>query len=213
MKFLIASFFMLFSVAGRAEIKIGEKVPSFSGIKGSDGKSYSLKELLKNGRPVVFEWFNFDCPYVVKHYHSKYRNMQTLQESYAGKDKKVTWVTVNSAYLDHSSYKDSKAVKKEFYSKKGLGAKSSVYLFDESGELAGLFGAKTTPHLFIVSKEGNLLYEGGVDSLDSTDPSEIADVKNVPYFKNAINEVLSGQKVTKASPPEYGCSVKVKPKS
>ncbi len=142
--------------------KIGTAAPSFV-LTDSNGQVHQLADYA--GRFVVLEWFNPDCPFVKAQYNSK--NMQTLQQRYVAKG--VAWLTVNSAAKGKQGYLTTETAK-AVIAKQGLN--STALLFDSDGKVGKLFGARTTPHLFVINPEGKLIYNGAIDSSDSTDPDE-----------------------------------------
>jgi hypothetical protein len=148
---------------------------------------------------VVLEWTNFDCPFVGKHYGSG--NMQKLQKQYTGQG--VIWLSINS----------SGPGKQGHYPAEKLGAlikerqaAPTAYLLDTDGTVGRLYGAKTTPHMFVIDKAGKLVYAGGIDDTPSTDQADIATATN--YVAAALDETLGDKPVTKVTSAPYGCSVK-----
>lgn len=174
----------------------GQPAPAFD-VKDANGKSQTLAGL--KGKWVVLEWTNKDCPYVKKHYSSK--NMQGLQKSYTGKG--VTWFTVISSKKGEQGNlapADALKVAKE------NGSSSTAVLIDESGAMGKAYGAKTTPHMFVINPEGTVVYAGGIDDNDSANPAVIAKSKN--YVSAALDAAMTGKPVETASARPYGCSVK-----
>jgi peroxiredoxin len=172
--------------------------PDFS-LKGQDGKTYSLKDY--KGKIVVLEWFNNDCPFVEKHYGTS--NMQKLQEKYTGQG--VVWFSV-------SSTKPEQAFKSEELSKiyADRKAKATAILMDSNGEVARAYGAKTTPHMYIINTEGTIAYMGAIDSNDSFSKDAVAKAKN--YVSEALDVLLGKDKTKTIQVPQtkpYGCSVKI----
>ncbi|MBK1881888.1 redoxin domain-containing protein [Luteolibacter pohnpeiensis] len=176
--------------------EVGKPAPAFT-AKNAKGEEVSLADC--KGKIVVLEWFNPDCPFVKKHYDSG--NMQKLQSTYTGKD--VVWMTINSAAKGNGGYLEGSKFS-EVATDKGL--KSSQLIVDESGEVGKAYNAKTTPHLFIINKEGTLVYNGAVDSMPTTDTEDID--KADKWFANAMDAVLSGKSVENATNKPYGCGVK-----
>jgi glutathione peroxidase-family protein len=175
---------------------LNEAAPEFS-IKDSFGKEHFLSDF--EGKIVVLEWINFECPFVKKHYNSN--NMQKLQEKYA-KDS-IVWLAICSS----AEGKQGKFSNDEINSRsKKLKTKYLAYLIDEDGNVGKMYGAKTTPHMYIISKEGKLVYAGGIDDKPSTDIDDIESAKN--YVSSALDELLNGKKVSIQSSTPYGCSVK-----
>ncbi len=186
-------------------VKVNDAAPDFS-LPASDGKTYKLSDFKK--KYVVLEWHNEKCPYVEKHYNSK--NMQNLQKTF--KEKGYTWFTIiSSAPATATSpakqgYMDSKAANE--YIKK-MGASPTAILFDSDGKVGkALYGAKTTPHMFLINPEGKLIYAGAIDDKKSTDEKDIPGAKN--YLVAAATEAESGKPVSVPSTPAYGCGIKYK---
>ena len=176
--------------------RIGRPAPDFSATD-SHGKTVSLADY--HGKLVVLEWTNDGCPFV-QHYY-KHGNMQALQKEYTGKG--VVWLTVISSAPGTQGYADG-ARADQLTSQRE--AAPSAVLLDPSGKVGHLYDAKTTPHMFIIDPAGKLIYAGGIDSLPSTDPADIA--RASPYVKTALDEALAGKTVSKPLTSPYGCSVK-----
>ncbi len=175
---------------------IGAKAPDFS-LVDTNGKTHALSDY--KGKTVVLEWVNFGCPFVVKHYDSK--NMQSLQKKYT--DKGVVWLSISSSAKGKEGNMSPAEWNKEITAQK---ASSTAYLLDENGKVGKAYEAKTTPHMFIINAEGNLVYKGAIDDKRSTKASDIKSSKN--YVSAALDEVLANKKVTTAATEPYGCSVK-----
>lgn len=176
--------------------EIGKPAPAFTGTD-SNGKPHSLPD--HKGKIVVLEWNNPECPYVKKHYESM--NMQKLQEEYTGKD--VVWLTVNSSAEGKQGHLTPEAANTLIKEK---GAKQTAYILDPKGEIGKLYGAKVTPHMFVIDKDGNLAYDGAIDDNDSTDATDIPASKN--HVKAALDSLLAGKPVETAQTKPYGCGVK-----
>lgn len=176
--------------------KLGAAAPAFS-LTGADGTTHSLEQY--KGKLVVLEWTNHECPFVKKHYGSG--NMQSLQKEFTAKD--VVWLSVITGEKGKQGVV-SAAEAQELT--KSRGAAPTAVLFDPSGDTGRAYGAKTTPHMYVIDTQGKLIYAGGIDSIDSKDPEDIA--KATPYVKLALNEALAGKPVTTAVTKPYGCSVK-----
>ena len=176
--------------------RIGRPAPEFSAAD-SHGKTVSLSDY--RGKLVVLEWTNDGCPFV-QHYY-KQGNMQALQKEYTGKG--VVWLSVISSAPGTQGYADGAHADQLT---KQRGAAPSAVLLDPSGKLGHLYDAKTTPDMYIVDGDGKLIYSGGIDSLPSTDPTDIG--RASPYVKTALDEALAGKAVSKPLTPPYGCSVK-----
>ncbi len=176
--------------------EIDKTAPGFT-LKDSNGKEHSLSDF--KGKYVVLEWINFECPFVKKHYNSK--NMQNLQKEYTGKD--VVWLAVCSSAPGKQGNFDNAEINERL---KDHDANLTAYLIDESGDVGRAYGAKTTPHMYVINPEGTLLYAGGIDSIPSADIDDIEDATN--YVSAALDAAMGGKEIaTKVSKP-YGCSVK-----
>jgi len=183
--------------AARAEVAtVGQAAPDFT-LTDSNGQSHALSSL--KGKWVVLEWINYDCPFVQKHYRSG--NMPKLQKEYAAKG--VVWLAVNSSNVGKQGYFEPAEIKARSQ-KEGLAA--SAYLVDTDGTVGRLYGAKTTPHMYVITPEGKLVYAGGIDDTPSTDQADIATAKN--HVRAALDEAMAGKPVTKPTSQPYGCSVK-----
>jgi alkyl hydroperoxide reductase subunit AhpC len=179
-----------------AAISVGKSAPDFVG-KGSDGKEYRLADY--KGKFVVLQWYNRDCPFIHKHYDSG--NMQKLQDTYGKKG--VVWFEIISSALGTEGYLTAA----EAQANRGeSGTKSLATLLDPEGVVGRLYGAKTTPHMFIIDPNGDLIYQGAIDDHNSTDAEDIPQSKN--YVALALDQAMAGKPVTTPSTRPYGCSVK-----
>ena len=174
-----------------ATAKIGEAAPQFS-LKDQNGKTVSLSDF--TGKTVVLEWFNQGCPYVVRHHKAK-----TMTETAAKyKDKDVVWLAINSgAPGEQGAGQDLSA--------EAVTNWKITYpvLIDESGEVGRSYGAKTTPHMYVVDKDGILRYMGAIDDYQTSKK-----VNSTNYVKNAVTSVLAGETVEVSTTQSYGCGVK-----
>lgn len=176
---------------------VGQAAPEFSATDAL-GKSHKLSDF--RGKHVVLEWTNPGCPFVVKHYGG---NMQALQKEFTAKG--VVWLSVNSTSKDASDYLEPAKLMAWKADKKGS---ASAVLMDESGKIGQLFSAKTTPHMYIISPQGVLVYAGAIDSVPSARIDDIKTATN--YVRQGLNEALGGKAISVASTRAYGCSVKYK---
>lgn len=200
MKLRLALLSLILSLAislpAFAEIQTGTKAPEFS-LTGIDGQSRSLSEF--SGKYVVLEWVNHSCPFVVKHYSSG--NMQNLQKTYT--DKGVVWLSINSSAAGKQGNMSPEDWKKTQTEKNSAATDT---LLDPDGTVGKLYGAQTTPHMYVVNPEGNLIYQGAIDSVESTDATDIPKSQN--YVQSALDEAMNGKEVSTPSTKAYGCSVK-----
>lgn len=196
---VLAAFIVLFTgtpIAQAAEASVGVSAPEFS-LSDINGTAHSLAAY--KGKYVVLEWVNHDCPFVKKHYDSQ--NMQNLQKEYTEKD--VVWLSVNSSAPGKQG-NFSAAEWSKLTAEKG--ASPTAVLLDENGAVGQAYGAKTTPHMYVVNPEGVLIYQGAIDSISSADKGDIAAAQN--YVRSALDEAMSGKQVSTPSTQSYGCSVK-----
>lgn len=180
----------------RAAAVVGQPAPGFT-LVDSHGTKHSLSA--HRGKLVVLEWINFDCPFVGKHYGSG--NMQKLQKAYTGKG--VVWLSINSSAEGEQGYLPPEQISALV---KGKSAAPTAYLIDTDGTVGRAYGAKTTPHMYIVGPKGALIYAGGIDDKPSTDRADIATARN--FVQAALEEALAGKPVSTPTSTPYGCSVK-----
>ncbi len=179
-----------------ASVTIGQPAPDFSVI-GSDGKTHSLSAY--KGKTVVLEWTNHDCPFVRKHYDSM--NMQTLQKDAA--EKGVVWLSVVSSAPGKQGYVEA-AQANELT--KSRGAKPAAVLLDPKGEMGKAYGAKTSPHMYVIDGAGAVVYAGGIDDKPSADKADIPSARNM--VRLALADIDAGRPVQISTSKPYGCSIK-----
>ena len=178
-----------------ADAVVGQPAPAFKGVDAA-GKPVSLDQY--KGKYVVLEWVNPECPFVKKHYDSG--NMPGVQK-YAA-DKGVVWLAVStSADGDHT--RKSAAISDWMKAKKAMPAAT---IMDTGGAIGKAYGARTTPHMYLIDPSGKLVYAGAIDSKPSANPADIKDATN--YMVQAIDESLAGKPLSQAVTKPYGCSVK-----
>ncbi|MDX1387383.1 MAG: thioredoxin family protein [bacterium] len=186
-----------FLLCGCSEkINAGQTAPDFS-LPSSQGELIKLSD--QRGKFVVLEWFNDGCPFVKKHYNSG--NMQALQKKFT--DQGVVWLTILSSAPGKQGHRSPEEIK-QIMKEKG-GAQTYV-LLDPMGKVGRLYGAKTTPHMFVLNPKGETIYQGAIDSTASTDPADIPHSTN--YVAEALSQALAGQAVAHPATTPYGCSVK-----
>ena len=175
---------------------IGQPAPGFTATDAS-GKTVSLADF--KGKTIVLEWVNPGCPFVQKHYGAA--NMQATQKDATAKG--VVWLSINSTATDAGDYLRPAEMAQWMRTQK---AASTATLMDSDGKVGRAYGARTTPHMYIVDPAGKLVYAGGIDNKPSTNPADIAGATN--HVKAALNETLAGKPVSQASTRPYGCSIK-----
>lgn len=179
-----------------AALKVGEPAPDFSAV---DTRGVSQTLSAYRGKTVVLEWTNHECPYVSKHYGSG--NMQRQQA--AATEHGVVWLSIISSapgQQGHVSPREAEQLTGQ------RNAHPSAVLLDSDGQVGRLYGAKTTPHMYVVDAQGTLRYMGGIDSVPTANPADIEHATQ--YVEVALAELAAGQPVTTPVSRPYGCSVK-----
>lgn len=192
----IAAAALAAAAAAGAVAVVGQPAPAFSATD-TRGKPVALADF--KGRTVVLEWVNPDCPFVRKHYDSA--NMQGTQKDATGKG--VVWLAVNSTRTDHPDYK-APAVLADWM--KASGGAPTTTLIDADGKVGRAYGARTTPHMYVVDAAGTLVYAGAIDDKRSANPADVKTATN--HVKAALADTLAGKPVRVAATQPYGCSVK-----
>jgi alkyl hydroperoxide reductase subunit AhpC len=191
-----ALFMLMMGSASGASLEIGQPAPDFTAT-ASRGGSISLNQY--RGKTVVLEWTNADCPFTQKHYVSG--NMQGMQA--LAKKNDVVWLSVISSAPGKQGYVNGPAADALT---QWRGATPTAVLLDPSGSLGRLYGAKTTPHMFVIDKNGALQYMGGIDSIATADAADISRAE--AYLKEAVLAVAQGSPVARPVTTPYGCAVK-----
>lgn len=175
-----------------ASAKVGEAAPPFT-LHDTNGKTHSLSDYA--GKIVVLEWINPDCPFVVRHY-----NLDTMT-NLASKNKDVAWLAIATGpTADADSLKT-------FAQKEGI---NYPILLDSDGSVGKAYGAKRTPEMYIITKDGKLAYHGAIDDQAVGDPSAPLKEGTVNYVEKALGELASGSTVSQPETKAYGCTVKYK---
>lgn len=162
-----------------------------------NGKTVQLSQF--RGKTVVLEWHNPGCPFVSKHYSSG--NMQATQK--AARQQGAVWLTINSGAQGKQGHMTGPEAKALIAKQK---IQSTNYLLDAKGLVGKAYGAKTTPHMYIIDGSGTLVYQGGIDDKPTANTADINDARN--HVLVALNEIKSGEKVSVAQARPYGCSIK-----
>ena len=181
-----------------SEPSVGSAAPAFT-LTDTKGKKHNLADY--KGKHVVLEWVNFGCPFVKKHYESG--NMQSTQKKAV--DKGVVWLSVCSSAAGKQGHMDPDDWNEEIVDRK---LASTAVLLDESGAVGKTYGAKTTPHMYIINPAGVLIYKGAIDDKPNTNKDSIPGARN--HVLAALDESMAGKPVSTASTTPYGCSVKYK---
>jgi hypothetical protein len=188
--------FGLCAFAASDALQIGEPAPAFTAVD-SQGNIRHLSDF--RGKTVVLEWTNAECPYTRKHYASG--NMQNIQA--LALERHVIWLTVLSSAPGKQGYADGPGADVLTRSRN---AHPTAVLLDPTGTVGRLYHAKTTPHMFVIDKNGALKYMGGIDSIATADVSDIPTAE--PYLKEAMLAVVDDKPVAHPVTRPYGCSIK-----
>ncbi len=197
---LSAGALISFSASAVPGLEPGAAAPAFTGVT-STGEIISLADF--SGKTVVLEWTNHDCPFVKKHYKQPIGNMQGLQSDAAASDGNVVWVQIISSAPGKQGHIDGAEAEAINAAR---GAVPAYTVLDPDGTIGHAYGAKTTPHMFVINGDGGLAYAGAIDSIGSTRVSDIATATN--YVSAALDALAAGNPVAIARSAPYGCSVK-----
>jgi peroxiredoxin len=189
------SILAVFACSSLYALDTNSEAPDFT-LTSVDGKTVNLSDY--KGKTVVLEWYNMGCPFVVKHY--KNGDMQALQSDAIGKG--VVWLTINSTNPNHKDFRPTDKAAAEVKEHK---IASTAMLVDSDGKVGKLYGAKTTPHMFVIDPSGKVVYQGAIDDASSVSANP-KESKN--YVRAALDEVLAGKPVTTSQTKQYGCGVK-----
>jgi peroxiredoxin len=188
-----AAFAALFSFTANAQIQVGQPAPDFA-LTDINGRTHKLSDY--RGKVVVIEWVNSGCPIVKAHYDAK--NMQDTQKFAA--EHGAVWLQINTSAPGAQGNLSDKAAA-DWQKKTGVVA--TAYLKDPTGKTGRLYHAQTTPHMYVVNKEGTLAYQGAIDSGNSRD---IPTATN--YIKAALASLKDGKPIEKHTTKAYGCAIK-----
>lgn len=193
---LLAAVTALGVSSAYAKPAVGQPAPDFTAVD-ANGKTHSLADF--KGKTVVLEWNNPECPFVKKHYSAG--NMQKQQADATTKG--VVWLSINSSAPGKQGNMDGAAANAQLAKS---GAKPTAYLLDADGKVGHSYGARTTPHMFVIDEKGVLQYMGAIDSNPSADSEDIPGATQ--YVSQALSELAAGKAVSVSTSEPYGCSVK-----
>ncbi len=191
----IAAAGLVIATLAHAAPEVGKPAPAFTGTD-SHGKRVSLADY--RGKIVILEWTNHECPFVMAHYAG---HMQQLQKEATAQG--AIWLSVISSAPGKQGHV-SPVQANELTQRRG--AAPTAVILDADGSIGRAYGAKTTPHMYIVDAKGTLVYMGGIDDTSTTDPAVIPQSKN--YVRAALAELAAGRSVSQPNTRPYGCSVK-----
>lgn len=177
--------------------EVGKAAPDFS-LTDIHGNAHTLSSF--KGKTVVIEWVNPECPIVKKHYERS-GNIPKLQQEATSDG--VVWLQINSGHKGAQGDFEPAAVSD--WMKKNQ-AVSTAYFRDQDGKVGKMYDARTTPHMYVVNPEGTLVYAGGIDSIQSGNPADIAKATN--FVREALTDLKEGRAVRTAKSTPYGCNVK-----
>ncbi len=189
---------LLLAAAAQAVPAVGQEAPDFA-LRDAAGKTVRLSDF--RGKPVVLEWTNPGCPYVRKHYDSG--NMAATQQDATSRG--AVWLSINSTEKDSGDYLEPAKLAAWQKERK---VQPTATLMDEEGTTGRAYGARTTPHMYIIDAKGRLAYVGGIDSIPSANPADIPKATN--HVKQAVADLVAGRPVAMAVTRPYGCSIKYK---
>ena len=187
---------VLLPLGALAQVRVGSPAPAFTATD-SRGQSQSLTQY--RGKYVVLEWHNQGCPFTRKHYVSG--NMQNLQKEWTAKG--VAWFTVISSAPGQQGYLTP--ADENAYLEKMHAAPSAV-LMDADGKVGHLYNAKTTPQMFVINPEGNVIYAGAIDDRPTPEVEDIRGADN--FVSDALTAAMAGKPIAKSFTRSYGCSIK-----
>lgn len=193
-KCLVWLLSVVFAGAAFAAAEVGKPAPDFTGTD-INGKTVKLADF--KGKIIVLESYNSDCPFC--HNHVKTGAMQELQKDLTTKG--VIWLIVNSVNPNNPSHRTPEQAREEWTREK---INATAWLDDSSGDIGHLYGMKTTPHMFVIDKDGTLVYDGAIDDR----PSPGGDPRTAHnYVRDAVTKLLAGEKVEVSKTKPYGCAV------
>jgi peroxiredoxin len=197
-KHVLMSLFLMVSIAATAwgNVTTGQMAPDFT-LTDTHGQQISLSHY--KGNFVVLEWFNPECPFVKKHYNS--HNIPDLQKKYTAEG--VVWLSIDSSASGKQGNYSDADLNKFMTAKKGV---PTAVLADRDGKVGHLFGAQTTPHIFIIGPKGDLIYQGAIDDTPSADIADLKTAKN--YVSAALDAAMSGKPIAVNTTKSYGCAIK-----
>ena len=184
------------SMPATASAVVGQPAPAFSATDTA-GRTVNLADF--KGRHVVLEWVNPGCPYVRKHYGAQ--NMQATQKAATAKG--AVWLTVSSTAPEHGDYLAPARLAGWM---KEQGAAATATLMDDDGKLGRAYGARTTPHMYVIDPQGRLVYAGAIDSKPSANPADIPGATN--HVNQALADAMGGKPVGAPTTRAYGCTIK-----
>jgi thioredoxin-related protein len=196
MKKTVMAVVLLVSTGFAFAAKVGAPAPDFTGTS-SAAQDISLAQY--QGKYVVLQWHNKDCPYVRAHYDSG--NMQKLQQEWTGKG--IIWLTIISSAAGKQGYVDAKGAEADV---RATGAAPTATILDPAGTIGRAYRAQTTPHMFVIDPQGTLIYDGAIDNRATTSKANVGG--SINYVSLALTEAMAGKPLSQPTSRPYGCTVK-----
>ncbi len=178
------------------DAEVGAPAPAFT-LPDTEGNTYTLEDL--QGKFVVLEWLNFGCPYVQRHYSTG--NMPALQTEFTEKD--VIWLSIVSSAPGKQGHYPPDEMNAQ---NEKMGGSQTAILLDPEGKVGKMYGAMTTPHMYVINPEGMLIYKGGIDDKPGARAADTKSANN--YVRAALKQAMNGEEVSVKTARPYGCSVK-----
>jgi len=175
---------------------LAQTAPDFT-LNDAKGNTHTLSD--HQGKYVVLEWVNYDCPFIRKHYNSN--KMQNLQKKYRAKD--VIWFSICSSAPGKQGFFKGKTLLNRIEKED---ASPTAYLVDPTGKVGKKYNAKTTPHMFVIDPKGTLIYQGAIDDYPGFNPAKVSKAKN--HITTILDSALAGKKIPRIKSKAYGCSIK-----
>ena len=196
MRTVVMALILLLSTNLAIAAKVGAPAPDFTGTS-STAQEISLAQY--QGKYVLLQWHNKDCPYVQAQYDSG--NMQKLQKEWTAQG--VIWLTVISSAVGKQGYVDGNGAEADVRS---TGAAPTATILDPAGKIGRAYGAQTTPHMFVINPQGTLIYNGAIDNRATTSKANVGG--SINYVSAALTESMGGKALSHPTSRPYGCSMK-----
>lgn len=176
--------------------EIGQPAPDFT-LPDTHGETHTLADY--QGQWVVLEWLNYGCPYVQKHYRTD--NIPSQQAKWI--EEGVVWMAIVSSAPGTQGYYEPAAMNEKSAE---WGSNATAVLLDPEGDVGRAYEARTTPHMFVINPEGNVVYMGGIDDVPSSRDEDLE--RATQLVDQALTEAMAGEPVSQPTSRPYGCSVK-----
>ncbi|TVR40121.1 MAG: thioredoxin family protein [Planctomycetota bacterium] len=200
MRYLLLLPLLCLAALAHAAVAPGDKAPTFT-LPTATGETINLAD--HKDKVIILEWVNFDCPFVRKHYVAQGDqpgNMPALQAM--AKEHGMVWLSICSSAPGTQGHFVGEALIERIAKEKSA---ATAYLIDEDGSVGRAYGARVTPHMFII-KDGKIVYAGGIDSIRSTRASDIPNATQ--YVRDVMVAIANGEEIPHSETDAYGCTVK-----